>query len=406
MTQEGVRNVIRRTMSRLRPPVGSSYQGGLNMRKLLGVLVTGALLLSACGGDGGPDPSEDPKGALVEAFRDLTERDGISLTLSIDSDEESLQTFLEDGGSDVPEGTAGTILDSSLSLASNNASEPEEASSELTLELGGEEAAAIVVDGYDFYARADVPYIMETFGSDPGSLDQQLAQVPPGFDFLEQAVDGEWIHLTGLQQFVEQAAKSGQAGQIAPNPGEQQKKMLEGLARILEENSEVSEGDEEGPGTHLEAKLDLRSFAQEFQGIIGQLSMVPGAGQELPAPPSDLPEGDLILDAWVDDGALTQVELDLLKNAEALGEGEPAAEGVGDLGLLVTFEDFDGDVDPPDDAIEVSVQDILGTMMGGLGRSGGTGGGSGQGQVGDICKEVSELPAQQQEPFKEICPDI
>jgi hypothetical protein len=376
------------------------------MRKILGVLLAGALVLGACAdsGDGGPDPADDPKGALVEAFRDLAEGEGVTMTLSLDSDEASLQALASDEGTELPEDTASLILDSSFTVSANNAENPEDAQAEVLFDLGGEEAAAIVVDGYDFYAHADVRYILETFGQDPAVIDQGLAQLPPGAEFVNQAVDNEWIHLTGLEQLAAQAEQSGGGG--IPNLAEQQQQALDQLAAALEENSEVTEGDEEGPGTHLEAKVDLQGIVQAFEDIASEVGGgLPGT--ELPTDASaDVPEGDFILDAWVEDGSLTQLRIDVLKNAEAL-EAEDVPEGVEEFGILLGIEEFDGEVDVPDDAVEVSFEDIIGMMMGGaFGSTGTESGSTAPGGTDDVCAAVAELPKAQQEAYKDICPDL
>ena len=379
------------------------------MQKVLGTLLAVALVAGACGGDsgdGGPDPSEEPKEALIEAFEDLGEGDGVSMRFSLASDEESLQAALAEEG-DVPEDLASTILDSSITFAGGAGDDPEEAKAEVIFELDGEEAAAIVVDGYDIYAHADIPYMMETFGEDPAALDDALSEVPPGFDFVDEAIDNQWIHLTGLEQLAQQAEASGQSAGV-PNVSEQQKEIVDKLGQSLDQNATVSEGDEDGPGTHLEARLDMRAFAQDFQELSSQLAQIPGGGglDQMPSSGEDIPEGDFILDAWVDDGRLTQVELDFIKNAETLGEGEDLPEGVEELGLLIELEEFDGDVDVPDDAVEVSFEQIFTALLGSAGMAGTGSEGAAPGGTEDICKEIEALPPEQQEPFKDICPGI
>ena len=373
------------------------------MRKVLGVLLAGALVLGACAGDGdgGPDPADDPKAALIEAFRDLAEGDGASVTASIDSDEASLQALASDEGTELPEDTASLILDSSITVGANNAEDPEDAKAEILFELGGEDAAALVVDGYELYAHADVRYILETFGQDPAIIDQQLSQLPPGAEFIQQAADNEWIHLTGLQALAQQAESSG--GGAVPNLAEEQQKALDQLAAALEENSEVTEGDEEGPGTHLEATVDLQGIVQAFEEVASDLG-TGITGTEMPTDTGDVPEGELILDAWVEDGSLTQLKIDVLKNAEAL-EAEDVPEGVEEFGIVLGIEEFDGDVDVPDDAVEVSFEDIIGMMMGGA-FSQTTPTTPGGGGTDDICAAVAELPKAQQEAYKDICPDL
>lgn len=372
------------------------------MRKFVGALLAGALVMGACGGDsgdGGPDPADDPKAALIEAFEDLGEGEGRSITFSLSSDEESLQTMFEESDQEVPENTAEIVLDSSLTVAANSAETIEEVQVEILVEIGGEEAAAILMDGYELYAHADVRYLAETFGQDPALIDQQLATLPAGMEFVEQAVDNEWIHLTGLQGFAEQAGVQEQI----PNLADEQTKLVEQLSTSLDENSEVTEGDEDGPGTHLEATVDAQAFAQDVEEISSELS----GGAEMPST-EGAPEGDIIIDTWVEDGTLTQIKFDFIKNAEALGEGEDIPDGVEEFAILIELEEFDGEVDTPDDAVEVSIQEIMGAFMGAaMGGMEGTDGETDTAtEAGDVCDTIADLPAEQQEAYKDICPDL
>jgi hypothetical protein len=366
------------------------------MRRFFAVLAAGALVLGACNSDGGVDPSENPKEALIQAFEGLGD-EPTTITLSIEADEAGLQEALEDSGDPPPPGVVSTILDSAFVVSANGES-GENSKAEFSLDIGGQPMVEATVEAYDLYLRADVPGLMETFGVDPSKLDRQLAQIPPGLEFVEPAAQGEWIHLTGAEQLA------GMAGQQQGSE-EQQEEATRFFEGLIEEHVTAEEGDEDGPGTHVrtevalkEAFEDLASFAEESaQGALpaGQL-----------APLQQIPEGELLVDTWIDDGRLTQLRVDFIENSERFG-GDPPPEGVEEFALLVEFDEWDEEVEVPSDAVEVSFEDIFGALMGGaFSGSEGAGGGTTSEDPQDVCEQIAALPPEQQEPFKDICPEL
>ena len=68
------------------------------MKKLLSLVAALALVGGACGGSSGPDPADDPKGALVSAFENL-EGESSTFVFTIVSTPESLDALAsQDGG--------------------------------------------------------------------------------------------------------------------------------------------------------------------------------------------------------------------------------------------------------------------------------------------------------------------
>jgi hypothetical protein len=207
------------------------------------------------------------------------------------------------------------------------------------------------------YARADVASIMETFNQDPAQLDsfEQQASGQPGFEWVSSALDGEWIALKGFDQLAEQMG-----GGAATQPTEAQKQAIEGFTKSLRESSQVTAGDKEGPGTHLEVTVPLQEFYESYLELANQFAAAQTA--QLP-PASEVPDEDLRVDAWVDDDRLTQIELDVTQFADYEG-AEDFPEGVDDLALQVTLEEFTGSVEPPDDAVDVDLSQIMQGIVG------------------------------------------
>lgn len=363
------------------------------MRKLLSCLIGTTLLLTACSsGPGGTDPGEDPKAALIEAFRALSEADGITEEISLQSTPESLIAASEGG---LNEDTAGKILDSSIVVsAKNTGNDVAKAESSILVRVAGNDDLELRIVDNSLYIRADIKNILETFGQDPSQADAfaSQAQGQPGFEWVGPAVAGEWLVLKNLSQFTQQ---------MGANPAPDQKKLLNGFLDIIQENATVTNEGDEDPGTHLVATMPLRETATDLLNLVQDMGtqMPPGVD---PNAMNDIPEGDLSVDFWVSDGALTQMHIDFLqfkKFDESGGEGIP--EGVEELGLLVTFAEFTGSVEPVADAVELDPVAI------GQAFSGMMGGGATQEIPAEFdCSQLKGAPPEVIELYAEECPEL
>jgi hypothetical protein len=75
-----------------------------------------------------------------------------------------------------------------------------------------------------------------------------------------------------------------------------------------------------------------------------------------------------MVDMWIEDEKLTQAELDIAQFSQWEG-GEEVPEGVEDLRLRVTFEEFTGNVEAPEDFTEVDTATLIQGFLGGMGSS-------------------------------------
>jgi hypothetical protein len=375
------------------------------MRKLLISAVAAALLLGACGGDdGGPDPADDPKGALTNAIEALNDYEGVTMTMSVDSDTDSLVALSEGSLSD---DQAQQILDSGLTITSKSAEDPADAQAEIAVDIAGTDGAVEMkfVDN-TLYARADVAGIMDTFGQDSSQLDafEQQASGQPGFEFVGPALHGEWIAMKGFEQAFQQFG-----GAQASEPTEAQKKAIETFTAALQDSANVETGDLEGPGENIVATVPLRNVYDNFVDLAGEL----GASATTPMPPaSEVPNEDLRIDTWVEDGRLTQVALDFKQFANYEG-ADPIPEGADKFALILGLEEFTGDVQAPDDATQVDLSQVMQSFLGtGLGTNTAPGGTTGTSD--ELCNELeAQLQGQPQDvvdQFKDLygaqCPDL
>ena len=351
------------------------------MRKLLILAVAAVLFAGACGGE---DATENPQGSINDAVEALSDYEGITITLSIDSTSDDLVALSE--GSLTAE-QAQQILDSSFTASSTNTEDPQEAEAEFSVDIAGQADSLEVkfVDG-TLYLRADVAGIMDTFGADSSQLDafRQQAGSQPGFEFVEPALNGEWIALTGFNQLLEQAGSSQNDLTGA------QQKAIDGFANALKENTEVEAGDKDGPGTNLVVTANLRDI---YQSLVDLQENFGQAAGEIPSV-DEVPDENVTVDTWVDGDRLTQVQLDLTQFKDFPEAEFP--EGVDQFAITVGLEEFSGGVAAPEGATEVDINQIMQSMFGGLGGglggdTGGSGGGAGQLEPsGDICDELEK----------------
>jgi hypothetical protein len=176
----------------------------------------------------------------------------------------------------------------------------------------------------------------------------------------------------------------------------------------LGDAAKVTEGDKDGPGDNLVATINLRDAYESLSQIAADLAQVPGA--QLP-PEADVPDADISIDTWIEDGNLTQVEFDFTQLADL--EGGSLPEGVDQLALRVTIDEFTDSVEAPADAVEVDFQSIFQGILGTFGETSG-GVGTSTTVPADICDQLAtELEDQPQEVIDQVvtqfeaeCPDL
>ncbi len=326
------------------------------MRRITTLLAAAALLLAACGGSSSGD--DGAKNALERALRNLQEMQGVTAAITLQSDASSLQALAaEDGGSLSPE-DAQRILDSSLTVSGTNAEDPARAAAQMVLNVAGDDAVALRTVDKVLYVRADVRRLLEVFGQDPSMADAFVQQAAAsGLDFVQPLVEGRWLSLSGLEQAFGQASSG--AGAEADK-----RKVVEQLARSLENATTVTSEGEDDVGEHLVATVDLRDAVGNLKDAAEDLGGgLPGGGG---MPSSEqIPDRDIQVDLWVRDDRLTQIEFDFLQ-LEDLGES-PIPAGVERLALRVELEEFSGEVEAPADAVPVDFAKLMQGMFSGIG---------------------------------------
>ena len=375
------------------------------MRKLLILAVAAVLFAGACG-DGA---AENPQGSINDAVEALSNYKGITITISLESTSDDL-VALSDGSLTAEQ--AQQILDSSFTMSSTNSENPDEAEAEFSVDIAGQ-ADSLEVKFVDatMYIRADVGGLMDTFGADSSELDtfREQAGSQPGFEFVEPALNGEWIAIAGFDQLLQQAGASQDDVTGA------QQDAIDAFAQGLSENTDVETGDKDGPGTNLVVTANLRDL---YGAVLDLQASLGEAAGEMPSA-DEVPDEDVSIDTWVDGDRLTQVQLDLTQFRDFPEAEFP--EGVDQFAIPIGLEEFGGGVEAPDGATEVDINQIMQGIFGaGLGGAPGSDSGSGGGGGGEapptseICEQLEQqLEGQPDEVVKQFvdlygqdCPDL
>jgi hypothetical protein len=182
-------------------------------------------------------------------------------------------------------------------------------------------------------------------------------------DFVKALVNGQWVSLSG-------AAAQGLASQFGVQAGGQNKseaqsrKMLDDLKGILSKDVTVTRVGSDDRGDHLRLSGNAKTLVNDTYQSFS--SVVPGGGTALSqAKPQDVPSRVVTVDAWVKDGVLSEISLDL---GQFANKGDSAAGK--NLPIALAFSQDGDDISKPSDVTPIDLTQ-LGPLFGALGGSSG-----------------------------------
>lgn len=344
--------------------------GAVSRLRAIVVVLVLAVVAAACSPDD-DQVAENPTEALRDAFTALGDLEGVELVLRLEADEEVLAALTE-GDLDVDE--AALVLDSSLLVRA--VGEGDDGSAEFVLTVAGDDVAELrVLPATDVYARIDLEALL-ALADDPdvsATLDAFVAQAELfGFGEVAAAVQaGEWIHLTGLEQMLQMV--EGMAGEQQPDDleDEEAERLAEEIAaaaeRFLAEDVEVEYVGSEDAGERVRATTDgaaLGRFLADVTSVVAATDLLDGMGGAELARELERELGGVTIafDAWIADGELTQLALDLAGFADQ----DPGGEVL----LVLEISEFTDAVEAPADATEIDLFGMLGGLLGGFGPPG------------------------------------
>ena len=369
------------------------------MKKAGALAALALLFLGACAGS--ESKSEDPKATLISAMRSTGEAEGLTFNLSLRSTPESLDAIsrADGGGKGLPEEDAEKILASSVTVSTKGSGE--DGSFEMVVDVAGEGNFEMKAIEKVLYLRADVEALVETFGGDPAEIETGVKQAEAqGLGFVRPAAEGEWVSISGLQESL------GQITGQTPPPVPEQEKLIQDLTASFEESATVTSEGQEDAGEHLVVSVPLRdtyeNFVEDFSAYTQQIPL----GQLPPA--SEVPDEEIELDVWVDDEQVTQILFDLIQVARIAGDTEPP-EDVEEFAFLAEIDEFDDEIEAPEDATAIDPQQLLaifGGFMGGMQGSATESAPAGDAGAAFNCDDLKGAPPEVLEQFAEECPEL
>jgi hypothetical protein len=316
--------------------------------------VCATLVVAGCGsGSGGPDASDDPKGALVAGISQLGEADTLTTTLQLDTTPENLQVLAGIDGDNLSDANAKAI-----------------ASAQLVMQTSKDKAFALrgVDNGNTLFELRSVDKVLYLQGDLEGVLDiagkpdaladvkAQAAQLP---SFVQAFVNGDWVSINS-EALAGLAGSLGVPSNASPSD-EQGPKMLAELRRAVDKDVTVKDLGEEADGEHLRLTGNVKDLATDLQNAV-QSTVPGGAALSDQFDPSDAPNQTITVDAWLQDDALSKLSLDL---AQFASDDDEVPAGT-TLPIVLTFEQAGDAIEAPADATPVDLSQ-LGSLMGAFG---------------------------------------
>lgn len=309
----------------------------------------------ACSGGG----ATDPKDQLIDAMRAMGREPGVTLAISLDTDEQSLRRLGESG--DEPLSPAAAAVLTRVTLRVSVPFDPEAKAMALALDLGDGPALELRAAGDALYLRADVPALLRAAGEDPAAAEGVRAMLAQTGIVPAEVVDGRWLAIQGLSELA-----GAMTGEPVADPLDQAeaRRAMERFVQVLADSSSVTRVGKDERGDHLRAAVPLRDVYAAWMAEARSLGVPGGAANELPAV-EDVPDETMAVDLWVKDGGLSAAAIDAREFAALDPEGPEIPQDVR-LAIELEFERFDGVVQVPSDAVPLDTQGVMGLLMGGM----------------------------------------
>lgn len=331
------------------------------------ITAAAALLVAGCGGGAATTSTKDPKAAFSTGLSGLADTDVLTVTLKFDTTADKLMGFAKESGDTLDATTAKEIASGEIifesktldgkKLSQLKAGQKSDTAQSFLFKVNGTTYAEIRSRENVLYAKADVKGLLDLFGQSKmyAELQARTASMPA---FVKAAVAGQWISID-LDTVKALIKQFGGAAVPSPNPAEVQKFMTD-LEAAIQKNVDVTRVGTDDQGDHLKLNAHTRPLLTDLLRAFG--SVVPGAGAALSKiDPSQVPDNTLVLDAWINDGALAKLSLDFVQFAKP-GEAKPGDS----LPAVLSFDRSGDDISKPDGATPIDLSQ-LGALLGGLG---------------------------------------
>ena len=326
------------------------------------------LVLAGCGNGSGQSVPKDPKGELTASVTNLGDSDTLTFTVKLEIAPDVLQQLARADGDNLTSADAAAISSAQLVVEAKTTN----GKNLSDLKPSDQKATAVSIRGIsnghtylemrvisgDLYLQGDVKGFLGLIHQEKSyaEVKARAATLP---DFVKALVNGGWVSLSG-------AAAQGLASQFGVQAGgqsnkeAQSRKMLDDLKGILNKDVKVTRLGSDDKGDHLRLSGNAKNLVNDsYQSFA---SVVPGGGTALSqAKPQDVPSRVVTVDAWVKDGVLSEISLDL---GQFASKGDPEAGKK--LPIALTFSQDGDDISKPGGVTPIDLTQ-LGSLFGALG---------------------------------------
>jgi hypothetical protein len=330
----------------------------------LGTLTVALLLVlvTACGGNEADEVAQDPEAALQDAVEAVGEWQGIALEVRLDADEAGQRALLAEG--DLTQEELDLLLAGHVAATIAALDDPETTSFEARVVLdGGDVLELRVTADQRYFVRLDLQAVAEA--SDEEVLTQEevdelieTAEMMGVGEAGEALADARWIELTGIEQLMNLAGASPQEDTEELDQATAER-IAERTSTFIDEDVTVTSVGSDDVGERVRATTDGASLSRFLDDVAAELDdegLVEDAGGDLTTDLSD--DAVVTLDAWIADGVLRQIALDLTSVDDEM-------QLDGEVWLVLAMEEFTGSVAAPDEATTFDVFSLVGAFLGG-----------------------------------------
>jgi hypothetical protein len=309
---------------------------------------------ASCGGGSSDSTPDSPKAELVASVQGLSHGDALTTTVSLDTTARALQAFARAQGSTLSASAAAALSSAHIAVAVKTSDGKDLSGADgtdvsLTGTADGQTLIELRVVNGDAYLRGDVRAVLALAGhsDELSSLRSQAARLPA---FVQAFLDGRWVSLSGI---AAQGLLGTFGGGTTSSGGKGQAQQLtDELTKVVNRDVTVRKVGTDSLGDHLVLSGRARALAADIMGTLS--TSVPGGSLLLSkTDPGKVRDQLVSVDAWVRDGTLTQLQVDL-------GQFVRNGHGAAHLPLTVSFEQTAGDISKPSGATPVDLTRLSG----------------------------------------------
>lgn len=326
------------------------------------VIVTAAATLVAACGSSTP---KTPQSTLKAGISGIGHTSSLTITTALDTTPQALIALAQQMGDKLSPTVAAGLASASFvieirdsdgkDLSTLKPGSTKGLAVDLALKAGGQTLAEIIGIDSTLYVQAEVASALGLLGRSKlyGELQARAATLPK---FVQAFVAGKWVSL----DLTSALGAMSQFGIAAPG-AQQWAAFAKAFDGLITSDVKVTRVGSDSQGDHLQLSAQTKKLVGDL--VLAVTSNIPISTFLLSkVKVASLPDTAMTADAWVKDGTLSKLSVDLTQFAKP---GSTAAGG-GHLPLVVTFDRSGGSaITAPTGATAVDVSQLF-TLLGSL----------------------------------------